>query len=80
MGIEVAALTVKHIFSDNHGPWSYDTIIAHSMNDAGAHIANPESTATKWSLIEEVETLNLHPGLNQSWVSLKPLTISSLES
>ncbi|MEY3817935.1 MAG: hypothetical protein RIT00_660 [Actinomycetota bacterium] len=80
MGIEVAALTVKHIFSDNHGPWSYDTIIAHSMNDAGAHIANPESTATKWSLIEEVETLNLHPGLKQSWVALKPLTISSLES
>jgi hypothetical protein len=50
------------------------------MNDVGAHIANPESTATKWSLIEEVETLNLHPGLKQSWVALKPLTISSLES
>jgi 8-oxo-dGTP pyrophosphatase MutT (NUDIX family) len=80
MGIEVAALTVKHIFSDDHGPWRYDTVIAHTMSDAGAHIANPESTATKWSSIEEVETLNLHPGLKQSWAALKPLTTSSLEN
>lgn len=79
MGIEVTALTVKHIFSDDHGPWSYDTIIAHTMSDAGAHIANPESTATKWSAIDEVETLNLHPGLKQSWVALKPITTDLLE-
>jgi hypothetical protein len=49
------------------------------MSDAGARIANPESTATKWSPIEQVENLNLHPGLKQSWVALKPLTINSLE-
>jgi hypothetical protein len=50
------------------------------MNDAGAHIANPESTETKWSSIDEVETLNLHPGLKQSWVALKPLTTDSLKN
>ena len=50
------------------------------MSDAGAHIANPESTETKWSSIEEVETLNLHPGLKQSWVVLKPLTADSLKN
>ena len=80
MGINIDALTVKHVFSDNHGPWSYDTVIAHAMSDAGAHIANPESTATKWSPIEQVTDLNLHPGLKQSWIALKPLTMNSLES
>jgi hypothetical protein len=54
-------------------------VIAHAMSDAGAHIANPESTATKWSPIEQVADLNLHPGLKQSWTALKPLTINSLK-
>lgn len=80
MGVDINAVTVKHVYSDNHGPWSYDTVIAHALSDVGAHIANPESTATLWSTIEQVETLVLHPGLRQSWVALKPLTINSLEN
>ncbi|MFM8854406.1 MAG: NUDIX domain-containing protein, partial [Acidimicrobiaceae bacterium] len=79
MGSDLAARSVKHVFSDNHGPWSYDTVIAHAMSDAGARIANPESPETKWSPIEQVAELNLHPGLKQSWTALKPLTINSLE-
>lgn len=50
------------------------------MGDAGARIANPESTAAKWSPIDEVESLALHPGLKQSWLSLKSLTIDSLKN
>ena len=78
MGIEIDVVTVKHVFSDDHGPWRYDTVIAHTMSDAGAHVANPESTETRWALLDEVENLILHPGLARSWTSLKPLTHQTL--
>jgi 8-oxo-dGTP pyrophosphatase MutT (NUDIX family) len=51
-GISATDITVKDIFSDDHGPWRYDTVIAHTTSDAGAHAANAESEDLRWVLIE----------------------------
>lgn len=69
-GIDPAHLQVKHIFTDDHGPWRYDTVIAHTHGDAGAFAANAESAALQWVPLHEVDGFDLHPGLRSAWPTL----------
>jgi len=69
-GIEPEHLDFKGVFSDNHGNWRYDTVIAHTSTDAGAHEANAESEDLQWVRIDDVAGYDLHPGLRGSWGEL----------
>jgi 8-oxo-dGTP diphosphatase len=77
-GIEPEHLEVKAVFSDDHGNWRYDTVIAHTQGDAGAHLANAESDELRWVPLHEVDTYVLHPGLAASWPQLKGHVASTL--
>jgi 8-oxo-dGTP diphosphatase len=79
VGIHEHHLTVVHTFSDDHGPWRYDTVIAHCHGDANAGIANAESADLHWVHIDSVHTYELHPGFASAWPSLHPLVVASLE-
>ena len=69
-GIDPAVLEFKAIFSDDHGNWRYDTVIAHSPHDAGAHEANAESEDIRWVPLDDVARFELHPGLKRAWPEL----------
>lgn len=69
-GIDPRSLEVKGIFSDNHGNWRYDTVIAHTHVDPGAHEANAESEDLQWVLVDDVAGFDLHPGLRGAWDEL----------
>lgn len=69
-GIHPQHLDVKGIFSDNHGNWRYDTVIAHATSDPGAHEANAESEDIRWVPLDDVSGFDLHPGLRGSWDEL----------
>ena len=77
-GIHPSHLDVKGIFSDDHGNWRYDTVIAHCTSDAGAYEANAESDELRWVSLDTVADYNLHPGLAASWVELLAHVISGL--
>lgn len=77
-GIHPSSIAVKGIFSDDHGNWRYDTVIAHTDGDAGAHDANMESDEVRWVPIDEVAGYDLHPGLAASWVELQVHVHSTL--
>jgi len=66
------------MYSDDHGNWRYDTVIAHTSIDVGAYEANAESEALHWVPIEEVGAYDLHPGLRHTWPHLIDLVKSSL--
>ena len=66
-GIEPQHLKFKAVFSDDHGNWRYDTVIAHTTTDAGAYEANAESDDLRWVPIDEVGLFDLHPGLRNTW-------------
>lgn len=66
-GIDPASLEVKVVFSDDHGNWRYDTVIAHTAVDVGAFEANAESEALHWVPVDDVDGYDLHPGLRRSW-------------
>lgn len=78
-GIDASAFTVVDVYSDDHGNWRYDTVIAHVHGDAGAHEANMESDEVRWVPLVDVASYDLHPGLANSWAELHVLVATGLD-
>ncbi len=72
-GIDPVHLTPIQTFSDDHGSWRYDTVIAHATDELVAHELNDESHEVRWVEIDEVDELTLHPSFEKSWPTLKGL-------
>ena len=72
-GIDTSLLTVLHTYTDDHGDWKYETVIAKGSNEIVAHEVNDESHEVRWVNIERVEELPLHPSFEKSWPPLKGL-------
>jgi len=72
-GIDIDLLTPLHTFTDDHGSWKYETVIAKASNDLVAHEVNDESHEVRWVEIETVYELPLHPSFANSWPELKQL-------
>ena len=70
-GIDPQQLTPRQTHNDNHGNWSYDTVIAEATDALVAHELNDESQEVRWVLIDEVSRLNLHPSFAKSWWNLR---------
>ena len=72
-GIDPVHLTPIQTFSDDHGSWRYDTVIAYASDDLVAHELNDESHEVRWVEIDKVDELTLHPSFEKSWPTLKGL-------
>ena len=77
-GIDPAFVIAIETFSDDHGNWRYDTVIARATDELIAHEVNDESHEVRWVEIEKASELNLHPSFAKTWPQLKAL-IQSLE-
>jgi len=72
-GIDINLLTPLHTFTDDHGSWKYETVIARAAAGLVAHEVNDESHEVRWVEIETVDELPLHPSFANSWPELKKL-------
>ena len=72
-GIDTALLTVLHTFTDDHGDWKYETVIARASDELVAHEVNDESHEVRWVDIDKVDELPLHPSFGKSWPALVEL-------
>ena len=72
-GIDPVHLTPIQTFSDDHGSWRYDTVIAYASDELVARELNDESHEVRWVEIDEVGELTLHPSFEKSWPTLKGL-------
>jgi 8-oxo-dGTP diphosphatase len=70
VGISSDHLTTGEIFIDDHGPWSYQTVIAKAHPQLVAHEANDESKEVAWVAFDEVVDKNLHPSFANTWPQL----------
>jgi len=77
-GVAPDHIAVKDVFVDDHGRWSYATVIAHAGADAEATSPNHESDALRWVPIGEVDGYSLHPGLAAAWPELLSRTLATL--
>jgi 8-oxo-dGTP diphosphatase len=73
IGIDTHLVAELETFSDNHGNWRYDTVIAHAHPDLVAHEQNDESLQIAWVEISEVVEKNLHPSFAKTWPELETL-------
>ena len=58
---------------DDHGGWSYTTIVAQAPAELTVVPVNAESTALHWWLLDEVPGLRLHHGFAATWPQLRVL-------
>jgi 8-oxo-dGTP diphosphatase len=72
-GIDTELLTLLHTFTDDHGSWKYDTVIARAHDGLVAHEVNDESHEVRWVQIDQVDQMALHPSFAKSWPALKEL-------
>ena len=72
-GIDTNLLTPLHTFTDDHGSWKYDTVIARAEEGLVAREVNDESHEVRWVAIEKVAELPLHPSFAKSWPELQGL-------
>jgi len=78
-GVPAGAVRQRAVFTDDHGGWSYTSVLAEADEPFGVRSDNDESDEVAWVPSREVSTLPLHPGLAAHWaqlaVELSPVTI-----
>lgn len=72
-GINPEHLNPLALFSDDHGDWRYDTVLAAADDLIAADSPNDESQEMRWVLVDEVTLLTLHPSFAKTWSDLKVL-------
>ncbi|GAA3000248.1 NUDIX domain-containing protein [Streptosporangium longisporum] len=60
-------LRVQGVYLDDHGGWSFETVIAEASGLLPVTPANSESIDLRWLPAEKVTTRNLHPGFAETW-------------
>jgi 8-oxo-dGTP pyrophosphatase MutT (NUDIX family) len=58
---------------DDHGGWSYTTVVARTAAPLVLTPANAESTAIRWWPVDDVAALPLHYGFAAAWPTLRAL-------
>ncbi|MFI6818798.1 NUDIX hydrolase [Nonomuraea sp. NPDC050328] len=69
--LDGAALRIEGVYLDDHGGWSFDTVIAEAEELFEARPANAESTALTWLSLSEIAGKELHPGFAASWATVQ---------
>lgn len=72
-GLDPAAVLVLRSSVEDHGGWSYTTVVARAPALLAVHSEDRESTAVAWVHVERVTDHLLHPGFAASWPRVRPL-------
>ena len=73
VGITADEIEVLNESYENHGQWSYHTIIATALARCEPIAANQESIEVRWIEIADVTTLTLHPAFERNWAKLREI-------
>lgn len=72
-GLDPAQVSPTGAYVDDHGGWSYTTVLARADRLLEVHSLDRESTAVAWVPLEEVTARELHPGFAASWPAVRAL-------
>lgn len=70
-GLDTASVVVLGELIDDHGGWSYTTVLAQVGSELPVHALDRESTDVRWVHVEGVVGLPLHPGFAVTWPELR---------
>lgn len=74
--LDVDGLVGVAEFVDDHGGWSYTTVVARAVQPGVAPpvaVRGAESTELRWVRTDRLDDLALHPGFAHSWPSVREL-------
>ena len=78
-GVPPDAITVRGVLRDDHGGWSYHTVIGSAAAAFAVTSTSAETSAAAWVPVPAVAGLDLHPGFAAQWPvlasALQPLTV-----
>ena len=73
------AVRPRGVFTDDHGGWSYTTVLAEAAKQFPVRADDDETDEVAWVPLPVVASLDLHPGLAAHWAELSgelsPVTI-----
>ncbi|MGH8822947.1 MAG: NUDIX domain-containing protein [Jiangellaceae bacterium] len=69
--VDPNAVTPRHAWVDDHGPWSYTTVVAHATGQVHPRAADRESVEVRWVSLDEVADRPLHPAFASAWPALR---------
>ena len=58
---------------DDHGGWSYVTVVGRAAEAFHAPLLTAESLAVDWVHVERIHDLPLHPGFAASWETVREI-------
>jgi 8-oxo-dGTP pyrophosphatase MutT (NUDIX family) len=70
-GLNEQGLVVVDELVDDHGGWSYTTVLARVASEQPVHSLDHESTDVRWVTVPDVDGLPLHPGFAGTWPVLR---------
>ena len=70
IGMDKHLVVPTEVFTDDHGPRKYETVIAIAHPDLVAHEQNDESLQVEWIAFDDVVKKNLHPSFEKTWPKL----------
>lgn len=68
--LDVGALEVETALVDEHGEWSYTTVVATSPTAGPVGLRGVEGLSVEWVPEDKVTSLPLHPGFAATWPRL----------
>jgi 8-oxo-dGTP pyrophosphatase MutT (NUDIX family) len=71
-GAPAGQLRVSGLLNDDHGGWSYQTLIAEAAEPFAVLPGSHEATQIAWIPADEVASLPLHPGFAAAWPVIRP--------
>jgi 8-oxo-dGTP diphosphatase len=72
-GITPDSYTVAGEYVDDHGGWSYTTVVGRAAAEFAAPELTAESLAVDWVSVERMHDLPLHPGFAATWVKVREI-------
>jgi 8-oxo-dGTP diphosphatase len=70
-GLSGERLRVHGVYRDDHGGWSFDTVLAEAPEPLPTRSDARESAELRWVPLAEVPDLALHPGFAESWPEVR---------
>jgi 8-oxo-dGTP diphosphatase len=61
------AVRIHGLLDDDHGGWSYQTLVADTGSEFPVYPASREAPEVAWVPADRVESLDLHPGFAETW-------------
>lgn len=70
-GLAEDGVSVVDELVDDHGGWTYTTVVARAAEELPVHSLDRESTDVRWVSVPSVDELPLHPGFAGTWPVLR---------